>query len=334
MGLVYAGIDEAGYGPLLGPLCSGLAVLRVRDGAPQGGPPDLWAMLGEIVCRDPSDAGTSHIAIADSKRLKLPNDGARHPLLHLERGVLAFAACGREGPETDAALLDRLGADLHDRPWYQGGAHALPVATTHDHLRLLAGRLRAVAADAGVEVLDLRARIADEVVFNRMLVESGGKGGAAMRLVADLAARIWRSDAALDPIDPPRIVIDRQGGRTRYASTLGGLFPGVTVETVAETGAGSVYDLHQETPHGVRRVRISFVQEAEDQHFPVALASMIAKLVRELIMGRFNRYWCGRIAELKPTAGYVADARRWLADVRRLAPDTPEPLLRSLCRDA
>ena len=43
----------------------------------------------------------------------------------------------------------------------------------------------------------------------------------------------------------------------------------------------------------------------------VALASMTAKLVRELAMHRFNRHWCGRVPELKPTAGYRQDASRW-----------------------
>jgi hypothetical protein len=59
---------------------------------------------------------------------------------------------------------------------------------------------------------------------------------------------------------------------------------------------------------------IHFRPEAEDAHLPVALASMTAKLVRELAMARFNRYWCLRMPELKPTAGYTLDARRWLEE--------------------
>jgi hypothetical protein len=43
---------------------------------------------------------------------------------------------------------------------------------------------------------------------------------------------------------------------------------------------------------------------------------MVAKLTRELAMHRFNRYWCARCPELKPTAGYNTDARRWLHDMR------------------
>jgi hypothetical protein len=48
---------------------------------------------------------------------------------------------------------------------------------------------------------------------------------------------------------------------------------------------------------------------------PVALASMIAKLTRELAMMRFNRYFAARMPELKPTAGYYGDAGRWLRDI-------------------
>jgi ribonuclease HII len=52
----------------------------------------------------------------------------------------------------------------------------------------------------------------------------------------------------------------------------------------------------------------------------VALASMIAKLGRELLMRRFNAYWGERFNELNgraihPTAGYATDARRWLEEV-------------------
>ena len=42
---------------------------------------------------------------------------------------------------------------------------------------------------------------------------------------------------------------------------------------------------------------------------------MIAKYVRELIMLRLNRVFRGRLPELKPTAGYVQDARRYLKEI-------------------
>ena len=51
----------------------------------------------------------------------------------------------------------------------------------------------------------------------------------------------------------------------------------------------------------------------------LALASMTAKLTRELLMRRFNAYWCAHAldlhgVQLKPTAGYAVDARRWITE--------------------
>jgi hypothetical protein len=72
-------------------------------------------------------------------------------------------------------------------------------------------------------------------------------------------------------------------------------------------------------------MRVIFEVEAEERHFPVALASMTAKLVRELAMLRFNRYWSGRMAELKPTAGYRNDAWRFLDDIAAVIPQCGLP---------
>ena len=46
---------------------------------------------------------------------------------------------------------------------------------------------------------------------------------------------------------------------------------------------------------------------------PAALASMTSKYLRELAMRAFNEFWCGRVHDLAPTAGYPRDARRFFA---------------------
>ncbi len=123
MPLIYAGIDEAGYGPLLGPLCVGASVFRIEDWSEGEQAPNLWKLLSTSVCRSPTDK-RRRIAVDDSKALKLPNDSPKHhPLTHLERGVLTFlnvlaredgAAVGH--PAHDLDLFSRLGAGVPEEP--------------------------------------------------------------------------------------------------------------------------------------------------------------------------------------------------------------------------
>jgi len=364
--LIYAGIDEAGYGPTLGPLCVALTVFEVRRWTPGDAAPDLWSLLKRAVSRTPSATGrragrTSvrqgvRIAVNDSKKLKIANhDPRRHPLTHLERGVLAFLAASGSQHQTDASLLRSIGADDLPQEWYAGDPVPLPLTTTPEHLALMSSRLSVACADAGVRMLDMRCLAVHERAFNDGLTRLGSKADVSFCAVAALLRRVWKSRAVLiragssgmlGPAGAPRVVIDRQGGRTEYAGLLARAIEDADVHTVAQTERQSVYDVIAREPEKVapdhasgagddgpvrRCMRICFRVEAEQHHFPVALASMVAKLVRELLMHRFNRYWCERIAELKPTAGYATDARRWLADVR---PFVADDQLRELIRRA
>ena len=354
---IYAGIDEAGYGPMLGPLCIGCAAFVIPDHDPdQHGRIDLWKRLGRAVCKKKSDR-RKRIAIDDSKHLKGANNGPTHPLLHLERGVLAFVATGRTDapagkgtyepgapatapfgirtldrataplatggargssgppgsprsslPASDTDLFARLGVTLPDEPWY-ASTTPLPVANHADQLRIAASRLHRALSDEGVELCmrSIGCEAVDAAAFNREVDQTGTKAAvnfaAAMRHVES----IWRAY----PDDHPRIIIDRHGGRTHYRQELQTAFPETFISIIAEEPAISRYRLERGGSH----ITISFITEAETGHLPVALASMIAKYVRELAMGRMNRYFQALAPELKPTAGYVQDARRYLADL-------------------
>jgi len=333
--IVYAGIDEAGYGPILGPLCVGMAVFEVPAREPGAPAPDLWKLLSPAVCRTPAQTRRGAIAVADSKKLKLPNSSrTRHPLMHLERGVLAFAAQRAGLPETDADLMSSLGVRLERLEWYAGERLPLPLSTTADLVRISAAKLGGACDTSGVRVLDLCARTVDEATFNERLADGAGKAAVSFSAVAGLMARVWRSEACrtcADAESAPRVVVDRQGGRIEYAGVLARALPDARVTILEESPRASRYELVSASGEDgpVRRMRVQFQMEAEQRHLPVALASMIAKLVRELAMERFNRYWCARVAELKPTAGYYTDGKRWLRDVRRhLSPDTLELLER------
>ena len=103
---VYAGIDEAGYGPLLGPLVIGRSVITIPKLNHDAPTPDLWLRLGKAVCRRLSDKA-GRIAVNDSKKLTTKAAGVKH----LELGCLAFTALDQshdQPPQTLGAWLDRL----------------------------------------------------------------------------------------------------------------------------------------------------------------------------------------------------------------------------------
>lgn len=331
MPLLVCGIDEAGYGPMLGPLCVGFVALRIRDAVLTEDTPDLWRALKAGICRK---AGDRHkrIAIEDSKKLKLAKDlKTKHPLLHLERGVQAFLRCraavpgppdlpAPSPPATDAELLVRLGAKLEQHPWYIGDPLAIPVALSPGEIAIAANQLAGALSGAGIDVIDLRCSLVGERAFNRTIDETGSKGETTMAAVGEHLRHAWSlADRFASGADPVEMLIacDRLGGRTRYGLRLARELQGAGVAAAEEIPERSVYRVTSRGKHA----RIVFMPEAETAHLTVALASMTAKYIRELAMRRFNRYWCARCPELKPTAGYTQDARRWLADMQSVLND-------------
>jgi len=341
--LFYVGVDEAGYGPRLGPLCVAYSAFECEKWHAGEPPPDLWGRLSDAVCRERSETRSGRFAVNDSKRLKLPRSTparSGHHLAHLERGVLAFLASANRVPTTDGALLDLLtGSRLPGLPWYGGTPVSLPLSTTPDHMVLMSGRLGRACESSGVRFVKAGCRAMDEVEFNERIRRYGNKARVSFAVVAGLLRRVWDREAGREDLAEggPRVVVDRQGGRTRYSQVLAQAVPGAEVRAVEESPELSRYELVEREGAGSgggsvrRRMSVLFRVEAECEHLPVALASMVAKLTRELLMARFNAYWGARIRELKPTAGYATDAGRWL---REAGPSLSGEDLRRLVRQA
>lgn len=300
----WIGMDEAGLGPNLGPFVVTAVVWETPAAASAG---DLWAELPEIFTSQPRDAA-GRLLLADSKVAFQQSGG----LAGLERTVLALLG-GWEPPPRDLPELHRLvGADWGDRPrepWTRGDALRLPCEADQPETAAWSTRLRAAAEERGWRLAAVRAAVVQPREFNAALQRTGNKAA----VTSGTHAAVLQTTRAIVGDDDVTIVCDKHGGRNRYAGLLSDVYDGAWVDTLAEGAACSAYR--------VGRASVRFEPRAE-RYAPVALASMIAKYLRELHMDLFNRFWQERLPHLERTAGYPVDAQRFLTEI--------EPLLTSL----
>ncbi|MCC5829510.1 MAG: hypothetical protein JJU36_08680 [Phycisphaeraceae bacterium] len=325
--LVYAGIDEAGYGPFFGPMVMVRTVWTVTedrrpatDGQPSGKVPDLWQRLSDGVTRENRDP-EGRIAIDDSKKVH----SGKHGHHHLERGVLAMAgAVGGDGEPAVQTLEQWLALQPEPQtllPWYidGDGDGLLPRWITRGQADIARAMLARSLDRSGVRLGEIAIEMLLEDRFNQLVRLSGNKGALGNMLAARHLAAIWRSWGHADP----RVVVDRLGGRAHYLRLLGDAVPEARIQVALETNTRSVYRLTEADAEHVkqraqpfRSMWVSFEVEADSRHLPVAAASMGAKYTRELLMERFSKWFAARLPDIRPTAGYGSDAKRFWLEIQ------------------
>lgn len=309
--LVYAGIDEAGYGPLMGPLVVASSQWCIDGACDPLAPPNLWKLLHQAVCRSSNDR-RGRIAINDSKKLKGTGTGGEHPMATIERGVLSslrLHECPTLSLTSDSELFAHLGVDdpaLH-AAWY-GGSIDIPWACDAARLRIAESMFRTAASGNGITSHTLACKALDAESINA----AAQRGMVKTSIPWSLLVQHVQALSAKFPTSAIRVAADRQSGRMRYLADLMRAFPRDSLAILHEDERESIYRIDRT---GAPLV-ISFTVEGENDHFPIALASMTAKYTRELWMARLNRWFAQRVQPLEPTAGYVKDGRRFLAEVR------------------
>jgi hypothetical protein len=317
--MIVAGIDEAGYGPLLGPLVVSASAFEVPWPAPAAAADPLPEEIKDIPCcwkllkaaltkKAPITKG--RVIVADSKVVHHLTDGVKH----LERGVLTLLAQSGIQPATASALLQSLGCvseELSAHPWYAADDPALPWLSDAGDLAIARNMVQAAMARSGVKLRAMRTHLVPEQRFNRMVEQTNNKAAVVVSLTLSHLYHLHTQFGARGLV----VGIDKQGGRDNYTSVLLRTFPDASVRVLLESEAGSSYQITETAGTETRRTLIHFREKCETLFMPVALASMICKYLRELYMHSFNTWWCQRVDGLKPTAGYYQDGTRWLDDV-------------------
>ncbi|MFN7738418.1 MAG: hypothetical protein ACK5O8_20050 [Pirellula sp.] len=320
------GIDEAGYGPNLGPLVIGASVWlspsdRLVDGCLELLAPEFRA--------EPWRSNSDFIPLGDSKKIYKPGLG----LDGLMAGVEFLKALCDTPPTSASAWLHRLAPDdvcrVEKQPWYSpefddaSSAAACPGAE-------IERRARHKLESMGIRCLGLRARVIDEEEFNHAVELAGNKSTAlsewSIGLVADCFHQYLNANnPAFGSIQKIEVYCDRHGGRKRYAPVLSHILGRSSGSSENQPDNHSVWlDVLEENSQcsryqgvwGGREMTIQFRVQG-DSLFPSAASSLVAKLMRELLMVRLNRFWREAVGkELRFTAGYAVDAARFAEDIR------------------
>jgi len=316
--MIIAGIDEAGYGPLLGPLVVSATAFEVPGQTLPTEPsslPCLWKLLKSAVAKKPSTSARGKLLVADSKVVHHLSDGNKL----LERGALVMLAAMQ--PKLEVAglcrsrLIDILGCTKHglnDLPWYAADDPLVPLWADAGDLAIAKNVLRGAMENGAdpVRIAAMRTAVLSERAYNSLVATTHNKGAALVSITMTHLHWLYTQFAAQGLV----VGVDKQGGRDRYTDLLLRTFPDAQLKVIVESEAGSSYLVHEGPP--IRQAIIHFREKAESLFLPTALASMLCKYLREMCMASFNVWWGTQVPDLKPTAGYYQDGMRWLADVR------------------
>ncbi len=302
MPMILAGIDEAGYGPLLGPLVVGAVAFETPH---QLGDdlPEIGDMLHPVVVAAPPIPHGS-LVIADSKIVHRLSNG----LAHLETATVlgAVLSGGMACPGTLAALATAAGAPpACPLPWYRWDAAPVPRWAGEGALGITKSMLQSRLSSRNLRIDLLQAYIIDEGQFNRLVSNTRNKAAVltshVMRHLHFIAQRYINIDTW--------VIVDKNGGRDHYLDMLLRTFPEARWKVACESAELSRYQWQCDG----RILRIDFRQKAEQACAATAWASMVCKYFRERAMEQFNLWWSAALpVYIKPTAGYYTDAMRWL----------------------
>ncbi|AKT36167.1 hypothetical protein [Chondromyces crocatus] len=294
------GADENGLGPRLGPMIVTAVLAKVHG--------DGWSVASS------APRGALAQRLGDSKQFMAYGDvglGEAWARALVERG----AGRTRDASSPDA-LIHALSLDDHETLQAPCPEHVTSQcwSSCEEAFETESGLTQALHEDLdrlaaqGIEFVAVRSiilctrRLNDGAMAgkNRFLLDLH----AMERLVLELRDLAGAEVAA---------VCGKVGGFGKYSSVFGPL-GGRLHSVVEETRARSAY-------HFPELGEIAFVRDGDASDLCVALASMVGKYLREVLMGRIVRHYQGQLEGLSGASGYHDPVTAAFVDATRLVRD-------------
>jgi hypothetical protein len=305
----WVGIDEAGYGPNLGPLVmTAVAAESVADAEGLDPPSRFWDDLRDTVSRAGVRGGGGRFWVDDSKAVLKGGKGRDRltasclalldavglaPPGSVQDLVGALCGAGSDGAELARWLL----ADV--APGSECGVGSVAGS--------IGGRLacRPLSPPGGTWRLSgARSEVVGPERFNEGLGRHASKAGVHFEAFARLLLWAWELGADGRPV---HVCGDKHGGRHYYLGPLLSIFPDARIDRGAEGPESSEYTIRKSG----RTLHLRLAPRADARDGLVALASIASKTLREEWMDVFNAFWASHVPGLRPTAGYPVDAARF-----------------------
>lgn len=286
----FSGIDEAALGPILGPYTCSVVTFSVQENK------ELFNIFSEL----------QSIKIGDSKKLYTSGKSIKK----LENTALSFAASFLKYiPGTlyefirDLIIEPSHLDEIMKIPWFKDiDKLQIPQVCELEHIKNNKQNLDNFLSDKKLAIKNINIDIVPAKKFNHFLSQNLNKSQTCQKIISPLMYKSLNNHS--------RIIIDRQGGRKFYGEWLIDLFPNYSISVERETKDLSTYNLDES--------QIRFQVKGDDKYLETALASIFSKYIRELMMLSFNQYWKRSNPQLKGTAGYPLDGKRFIQDLKKM----------------